>query len=67
MGHVDLLSICVKGEKKRNFSRQQQGEGSLMLWGDFDYGDKYNLDFLSGKMKAIYYQKMIEKHLLQFS
>lgn len=50
--------------KKREqiFTKIQQGESSLMVWGGFGYGD--NLAFLSSHIKANNYQKMLENHLL---
>lgn len=47
--------------------KKQQGRGSFMVWRGFDYGDKYSLAFLSGRMKATDYQKILENHLLPFA
>lgn len=53
--------------KEEIFSKRQEGEGSLMMWGDFCYGGKFNLAFSSSRMKATYYQEMLETHLMTFA
>ncbi|GBM77916.1 Transposable element Tc3 transposase [Araneus ventricosus] len=65
---VALRSIGLTMRKEEKiFSKRQQGGGSLMVWGGFGYGDKLNLAFPSGRIKATNYQEILETHLLPFA
>uniref|UniRef100_T1IMR3 Tc1-like transposase DDE domain-containing protein n=1 Tax=Strigamia maritima TaxID=126957 RepID=T1IMR3_STRMM len=45
----------------------QQGDGSLMVWGAFSWNGKTNLAFPSGRMNANAYQELLEESLLPFA
>ena len=51
---------------KKIFSKRQQGAGTLMFSAGFGNGDKTNLAFPTGRMKANYYHDLQDTHLIPF-
>lgn len=62
-----MLIFARSAQKLDMFLKQQQGDGSFLVWIASGFHMKINVIFFSGRIRSLTYQDLFEEKMLPFS